>query len=68
MKMFSIRVCMLIWRTEKDLRNIADSMDHALIIERNSLKETTFEALKARISKLLNLISDRQRRIWPSIL
>ena len=29
---------------KKDLRNIADSMDHALIIERNSLKDTTFAA------------------------
>ena len=28
---------------KKDLRNIADSMDHALIIERNSLKETTLK-------------------------
>ena len=34
---------------KKDLRNIADSMDHALIIERNSLKETTFEALKSEL-------------------
>lgn len=46
---------MLIWRTEKDLRNIADSMDHALIIERNSLKETTFEALKSENFKIIEL-------------
>lgn len=42
-------------------------MDHALIIEKNSLKETTLEALKARISELLNLIFVQQRRIWQSI-
>lgn len=52
---------------KKDLRDLADSMDHALIIEKNSLKETTLEALKARISELLNLIFVQQRRIWQSI-
>ena len=40
---------------KKDLRNIADSMDHALIIERNSLKETTFEALKSENFKIIEL-------------
>ena len=52
---------------KKDLRNLADSMDHALIIEKNSLKQTTLEALKARISGLLNLIFVRQQRIWQNI-
>ena len=32
---------------KKDLRELADSMDHALIIEKNTLKETTLEALKS---------------------
>ena len=40
---------------KKDLRNIADSMDHALIIERNSLKETTFEALKSENFRIIEL-------------
>lgn len=40
---------------KKDLRNIADSMDHALIIERNSLKDTTFEALKSENFKIIEL-------------
>ena len=40
---------------KKDLRNIADSIDHALIIERNSLKETTFEALKSENFKIIEL-------------
>ena len=32
---------------KKDLRELADSMDHVLIIEKNTLKETTLEALKS---------------------
>ena len=32
---------------KKDLRELADSMDHALIIEKNTLKETPLEALKS---------------------
>ena len=31
---------------KKDLRELADSMDHALIIEKNTLKETTLERVK----------------------
>ena len=40
---------------KKDLRDLADSMDHALIIEKNSLKETTFEALKSENFKIIEL-------------
>ena len=40
---------------KKDLRDIADSMDHALIIERNSLKETTLEALKSENFRIIEL-------------
>ena len=32
---------------KKDLRELADSMDHVLIIEKKTLKETTLEALKS---------------------
>ena len=40
---------------KKDLRDIADSMDHALIIEKNSLKETTLEALKSENFRIIEL-------------
>lgn len=40
---------------KKDLRDIADSMDHALIIEKNSLKKTTLEALKSENFRIIEL-------------
>ena len=40
---------------KKDLRYLADSMDHALIIEKNSLKETTLEALKSENFRIIEL-------------
>ena len=40
---------------KKDLRNLADSMDHALIIEKNSLKQTTLEALKSENFRIIEL-------------
>ena len=40
---------------KKDLRDLADSMDHALIIEKNSLKETTLEALKSENFRIIEL-------------
>lgn len=42
-------------KLKKDLRGIADSMDHALIIEKNSLKETTLDALKSENFKIIEL-------------
>ena len=40
---------------KKDLRELADSMDHALIIEKNTLKETTLEALKSENFQIIAL-------------
>ena len=40
---------------KKDLREIADAMDHALIIEKNTLKETTLEALKSENFQIIAL-------------
>lgn len=38
-----------------DLRKIADSMDHALIIEKNTLKGTTVDALKSENFRIIEL-------------
>ena len=40
---------------KKDLRELADVMDHALIIEKNTLKETTLEALKSENFQIIAL-------------
>lgn len=40
---------------KKDLREIADAMDHALIIEKNTLKKTTLEALKSENFQIIAL-------------
>ena len=40
---------------KKDLREIADAMDHAVIIEKNTLKKTTLEALKSENFQIIAL-------------
>lgn len=40
---------------KKDLKSIADSFDHALIIEKNSLRKTTLECLEAENFNIIQL-------------
>jgi 6-pyruvoyltetrahydropterin/6-carboxytetrahydropterin synthase len=40
---------------KRDIRTLADSLDHALIIERNSLREKTIEALNEEGFKIIEL-------------
>ncbi len=40
---------------KKDLKEIADSFDHALIVEKNSLKSKTLEALNEENFKIIQL-------------
>lgn len=40
---------------KSDLKALADSFDHAFIYEKNSLKETTVEALKAESFRLIEV-------------
>ena len=52
---------------KKAVRNLADSFDHALIYEENTLKPKTIEALNDEHFKLIPVRSGRQPKILQNI-